>query len=83
MLSVRRASSRLGPPETPISPGSGGMTSVCVLGVAVAQICRQFRGVTMVLLVNKTTRASLEATELCTILKVIKLGGVEAVLLTT
>ena len=51
--------------------------------MAVAQICRQFRGVTMVLLVNKTTRASLEATELCTILKVIKLGGVEAVLLTT
>ena len=37
----------------------------------------------MVLLVNKMTRATLEASELCTVLKVIKLGGVEAVLLTT
>ena len=41
-------------------------------------------GVTMVLLINKTTRAALEgASELCAVHKVIKLGGVEAVLLTT
>ena len=53
-------------------------------GPIVLSLCRQFRGVTMVLLVNKLTRAALEgAGELCTVRKVIKLGGVEAVLLST
>ena len=48
-------------------------------------MCRQFRHVTMVLLINKFTRAVLEAQppEVCTVHRVTKLGGVEAVLLTT
>ena len=51
----------------------------------VLSMCRQFRGVTMVLLINKFTRAVLEAQppEVCVVHRVTKLGGVEAVLLTT
>jgi 16S rRNA G966 N2-methylase RsmD len=52
-------------------------------GPIVLSLCRQFRNVVMVLLINKHTRATLETSELCDVHKVVKLGGVEAVLLTT